>query len=60
MGRNNTEINVQIFKNNPKHEAKIETIYTKNIAKNDKIYYSIKLLKQFGLKLKYGLHKENL
>jgi hypothetical protein len=38
----------------------METIYIKNIAKNDKIHYSIKLLGQFGLKPKYGLYKENL
>jgi hypothetical protein len=60
MRRNNTEINVQIFRGNPKHEAEIKTIYTKNIAKGDKIYYGIKLLKQFGLRPEYGLHEENL
>jgi hypothetical protein len=52
MGKNNTEINVQIFKNNTKYKAKMETIYIKNIAKSDKIYYGIKLLKQFGLRPK--------
>jgi hypothetical protein len=44
MGRNNTETNVQIFRNNFKYKAKMEITYTKNIAKNDEIYYGIKLL----------------
>jgi hypothetical protein len=51
---------MQIFENNSKHEAEIETIYTKNIAKGDEIHYGIKLLRQFGLRPKYGLHKKNL
>jgi hypothetical protein len=38
----------------------MEIIHTKNITKGDEIYYSIKLLKQFGLWLKYGLYKEDL
>jgi hypothetical protein len=60
MGRNNTETNVQIFRNNPKHEAKIKIIYTKNTAKNNEIYYGIKLLGKFGLRPEYGFYKENL